>query len=173
MILHDQVPCRLSPAALLTACFLVLFALPSWSTATPVASTNGQTVVTDLPSTVDSNSATTNDEDDDAEAALAKAKADLKKAEAALKKIEAENRKSKADAKKAKKDAKKPKTDGTDQKDKPGFDFSQLAETIEKELEGKLGPDFEKKDGRARRQDREGDRKPIWPRFREEDGGAW
>ena len=31
MILHERVPCRLSPLALLAACLLVLFALPSWS----------------------------------------------------------------------------------------------------------------------------------------------
>ena len=147
MILHDQVSCRLSPVALLTACFLVLFALPSWSTAMPVASTNGQTVVAALLSTVDPDYEFANDDDndDDAEAAIAKAKADLKKAEAALKKIEAEARKAKVDAKKAKKDAKKPKTDGTDPKENPSFDFSQLAETIEKEIEGKLGPDFERR----------------------------
>ncbi|HEX4149195.1 MAG TPA: M56 family metallopeptidase, partial [Pirellulales bacterium] len=147
MILHDQVSCRLSPVALLTACFLVLFAVPSWSAATPAATTNGQTVIEALFSTVNPDSAITDDDDDDddAKAAVAKAKADLKKAEAALKKAEAHTRKAKGDAKKAKKDAKNPKNDQTDQKDKPGFDFSQLAETIEKELEGKLGPDFEKR----------------------------
>ena len=31
MILHERVPCRLSPLALLVAALLVLFALPSWS----------------------------------------------------------------------------------------------------------------------------------------------
>jgi beta-lactamase regulating signal transducer with metallopeptidase domain len=36
MILHEHVPCRLSPLGLLGVCLLVLFALPSWSTATPV-----------------------------------------------------------------------------------------------------------------------------------------
>ena len=38
MILHGHVPCRLSPLALLAACLLALFALPSWSTAKPVVS---------------------------------------------------------------------------------------------------------------------------------------
>ena len=37
MILHDHVPCRLSPLGLLGACLLVLFALPSWSAAKLVA----------------------------------------------------------------------------------------------------------------------------------------
>ena len=37
MILHDHVPCRLSPLGLLGACLLVLFALPSWSAANPAA----------------------------------------------------------------------------------------------------------------------------------------
>jgi beta-lactamase regulating signal transducer with metallopeptidase domain len=36
MILHEHVPCRLSPLSLLGACLLVLFALPSWSVARPV-----------------------------------------------------------------------------------------------------------------------------------------
>ncbi len=147
MILHDQVSCRLSPVALLSACFLVLFALPSWSAATPLANTNEQTVMAALLSTVDRGSAITNDDDDDDddddEPAIAKAKADLKKAEEALKKIEAETRKAKA--KKAKKDAKKAEADESDEKENPGFDFSQLAETIEKQIAGKFGPDFEKK----------------------------
>jgi len=38
MILHNHVPCRLSPLGLLGACLLVLFALPSWSTAKLVSS---------------------------------------------------------------------------------------------------------------------------------------
>ena len=38
MILHNHVPCRLSPLGFLGACLLVLFALPSWSTAKLVSS---------------------------------------------------------------------------------------------------------------------------------------
>ena len=53
MILHGHVSCRLSPLALLAACLLVLFALPSWSTAKPVASPNGETAVASLVPTVD------------------------------------------------------------------------------------------------------------------------
>ena len=41
MILHDHVPCRLSPLGLLGACLLVLFALPSWSAAKPPAARPG------------------------------------------------------------------------------------------------------------------------------------
>jgi beta-lactamase regulating signal transducer with metallopeptidase domain len=33
MILHDRIPCRLSPLGLVAACFLLLAALPSWSAA--------------------------------------------------------------------------------------------------------------------------------------------
>jgi beta-lactamase regulating signal transducer with metallopeptidase domain len=46
MILHNQVPCRLSPAVFLGACLLVLAALPAWSIAR--ASSRSQNL--DLPS---------------------------------------------------------------------------------------------------------------------------
>ena len=165
MILQGHASCRLSPLALLTACLLVLFALPSWSTANPAAHPPGETAVASLVPTVDLVSvASITDDDDDADDddddadddddddAIAKARADIHKAQAALKKIEADARKAKADGKKAKADGKKARTDAkkakTDEKDQKGdfeFDFSKLGETIEKAIEGNFGPDFEKK----------------------------
>ncbi len=41
LILHDHVPCRLSPLALLGACLLLLFAVPSWSKTEPAAAGEG------------------------------------------------------------------------------------------------------------------------------------
>ena len=155
MILHGHVPCRLSPLALLTACLLVLFALPSWSTATPVANPNGETAMPYQVPTVNPGSAAaiTDDEDDaddddedddkdgdDDDASIAKAKAELKKAEATLKKIM-------TDAKKAKADTKKSKADKKEEREERGrrIRLFQVGETIEKVIEGKFGPDFEKK----------------------------
>ena len=140
MILHDHVSCRLSPLALLAACLLALFALPSWSTAKPVAISNGAMPVLSPGPSVrpDSGATIADDDDDDDDSAIAKARADLKKAEANLKKIEADAKKAKADAKKAKNEAKEKKGDVE-------FDFSKLGETIEKAVEGNFGPDFEKK----------------------------
>ena len=138
MILHDHVSCRLSPLTLVAACLLALFALPAWSTAKPVATSNGaMPVLLPSPSVRPDSGATIADDDDD-DSAIAKARADLKKAEANLKKIEADAKKAKADAKKAKADVKGPKGDDE-------FDFSKLGETIEKAVEGNFGPDFEKK----------------------------
>src|SRR5262249_52938010 len=42
MILHDNVSCRLSPLGLLGAFLLLVFALPSWSAATPAAADYGK-----------------------------------------------------------------------------------------------------------------------------------
>jgi beta-lactamase regulating signal transducer with metallopeptidase domain len=155
MILHDHVPCRLSPRALLAACLLALFALPSWSTAKPIAISNGETgvaarVLNINPVSTDAIADDANDDDDDS--SIAKARADIKRAEAKLKKLEADAKKVKADAKKAKADAKKVKadakkaeSDGEEHKGDFQFDFSKLGETIEQSIEGKFGPDFEKK----------------------------
>ena len=58
MILHDHVSCRLSPLGLLGACLLVLFALPSWSAANPVAVTSeGELFSLAVTSTADQASA--------------------------------------------------------------------------------------------------------------------
>ena len=68
MILHDHVSCRLSPLGLLGACLLVLFALPSWSAANPVAVTNeGELFSLTVTSTADQASAglVMDDDDDD------------------------------------------------------------------------------------------------------------
>ena len=98
MILHGRVPCRLSPSALLLACLLALFALPSWSTAKPAASPAEEMVVASLVPTVDPVAVAVADDDDDDDAdgddgddddddaSIAKAKADAKQAEANLKK---------------------------------------------------------------------------------------
>ncbi len=70
MILHDHVSCRLSPLGLLGACLLVLFALPSWSAANPVAVTNeGELISLAVASTADQASAGSvmDDDDDDDE----------------------------------------------------------------------------------------------------------
>jgi beta-lactamase regulating signal transducer with metallopeptidase domain len=159
MILHGHTSCRLSPLALLTACLLVLFALPSWSTANPAARPVEEKAVASFVPTDDVVSAASikdddddaddddaDDDDDDADdddddASIAKAKADIEKAKAALKKAEADIRK------KAKADGKKAKADGKDQKGdfEFDFDFSKLGEIIEKAIEGNFGPDFEKK----------------------------
>ena len=67
MILHDHVPCRLSPLGLLGACVLLLFALPSWSMAKPSAhdpdelATISSTPATEQDIVVDSNA----DDDDE------------------------------------------------------------------------------------------------------------
>ena len=146
MILHGHVPCRLSPLALLTACLLALFALPSWSTAKLVASPNRESAIASLLPTMDSSSATflaadeddaSDDDEDGDDAAIARAKAELKKAEANLHKAE-------ADAEKAKADARKDKTDESEKKRESEFDFSDLGDTIEKAIESNFGPEFEK-----------------------------
>ena len=167
MILHGYVPCRLSPTALLTACLLALFALPSWSTAKPVPSPTIQSSEITFDTTITSTIADDDDDDDDDQAeeaddddnddddeAKVKAKAEAKKLEADRKKVKAEAKKLEADRKKAKTDAKKAKSEAKKAKTEPkehkaGFEFdldlSKLGENIEKEIQGKLGPDFELK----------------------------
>jgi hypothetical protein len=55
MILHDYVPCRLSPLGFVGACLLVLFALPSWLVAKPDApSAVDQTATVAIVSSVES-----------------------------------------------------------------------------------------------------------------------
>jgi len=142
MILHDHVPCHLSPLGLLGACLLVLFALPSWSAARPAAlDREDQLASTSIASTPDQGSAVpaADDDDDDQPASRAKTKA---KAEA-----------------KAKAKAKKPELDididlsriekEIESKFGSGSDFEkkmeEIGERIGKEIEAKFGPDFEKK----------------------------
>lgn len=70
MILHNRVPCRLSPLGLVAACLLLLFALPSWSAAKLVdLDQDGESTatLTALPSAdVLANSADDGDKDDNA-----------------------------------------------------------------------------------------------------------
>lgn len=67
MILHNHVPCRLSPLGLLGACLLVLFALPSWSTAKLVASdqNNDTASIAATQSGGETNVSLLDDDDDD------------------------------------------------------------------------------------------------------------
>ena len=167
MILHDYVPCRLSPFGLLAAGLLALFALPSWSAAKPVAddpeaalapAPRATTVdqastasvvddVDDADDDDDNDDADDDDDDDQPAARKAKARAEAKA-------------KAKADAKaKAKQKAKEHKVEGAGDRDvskiekeiesKFGPDFEkrmeELGEKIGKEMEEKFGPDFEKK----------------------------
>ncbi|MGP0069383.1 MAG: M56 family metallopeptidase [Isosphaeraceae bacterium] len=162
MILHGRVPCRLSPSALLLACLLALFALPSWSTAKPAASPAEEMVVASLVPTVDPVAVAVADDDDDDDAdgddgddddddaSIAKAKADAKQAEANLKKARSDAKKARSDAKKAKEDVEHDLSRiGKEIEGKFGPDFEkkmeELGEKIEKEIEGSFGPDFEKK----------------------------
>ncbi len=166
MILHDHVPCRLSPLSLLVACLLTLFALPSWSAARPVADDlNEATATVSLTATVDPVATVSivddddDDDDDDDARAKAKAKAAAKKAKADAKKAQADAKaKAKADAKaktKVKADAKEGKRDldrsqieiEIESKFGPDFEkkMEELGEKIEKEIESKFGPEFEKK----------------------------
>jgi beta-lactamase regulating signal transducer with metallopeptidase domain len=166
MILHDHVPCRLSPLGLLVACLLALFALPSWSAARPVADDpNAATATASLAPTVDpvatasivvdDDDADDDDDDDDDDAddarakAKAKAKADARKAKADAKKAQADAKaKAKAGAKaKAKADVKAKIDEEIESKFGPDFEkkMEELGEKIEKEIESKFGPDFEKK----------------------------
>jgi hypothetical protein len=176
MILHDHVPCRLSPLGLLGVCLLVLFGLPSWSAAKPAGlDRENQPALTSIVSTPPQgfavagddqddddekvakkdrdrdNIADADDEDDDADdddaddddekpAARAKAKAKAKKAEA----------KAKAKAKKAELeldvDLSRIEKE-IEAKFGPDFErrMEELGEKIGKEIEAKFGPDFEKK----------------------------
>ena len=143
-------PNRLSPLALLTACLVVLFALPSWSTAKSTAIANRVTDVASEVSAVDifgvdsiaddDNTDANDDDDEDNDASVAKAKAELKKAEALLRKAEAEAKKAKAKAEKATAEGKERKSDAEVE-----FDFSKLGEMIEKQIGSEFGPDFQKK----------------------------
>jgi beta-lactamase regulating signal transducer with metallopeptidase domain len=67
MILHNDVPCRLSPLSLIGACLLVLCALPAWSAAKLVAvDGNGAPVVLGaVPASPDATTLPADDDDDD------------------------------------------------------------------------------------------------------------
>ena len=160
MILHNHVPCRLSPVAFLGACLLVLVALPAWSMARVASSEQSAetTILTGAPDPSDA--LTVLDDDDDEKAPKGRVKDDdadddeddegdadddddddddengakaLERARAKVKEIEA-----KLEAKRAKGKAKAEKA----KKLAPKVDPSKR----EKELESKLGPgsDFEK-----------------------------
>jgi beta-lactamase regulating signal transducer with metallopeptidase domain len=138
MIVRGHASCRLSPTAFLAACFMVLLALPSWSTAGSATSGDKKTALASAVTAVDFVRY-----DDDA--SVAKAKADLKRAEASLRKALDDAKKAKADADKAKADRKKRDTEERDTEVGVEFDFSKFGEMIEKELGREFGPDFQKK----------------------------
>jgi len=171
MILHDHVPCRLSPLGLLGACLLVLIALPSWSAARPVAlDREDQLASTSIASTPDQGSAVSvaDDDADNDDAKVVKKDTDEDKVDDADDADDddddkpASRAKAKAKAKaeaKAKAKAKKPELDididlsriekEIESKFGSGSDFEkkmeELGEKIGKEIEAKFGPDFEKK----------------------------
>jgi beta-lactamase regulating signal transducer with metallopeptidase domain len=165
MILHEHVPCRLSPVGVLIACFLALFALPSWSPAKPasphpdrepahaaLASADGSGFAVaivddddddddDDDADDDDDDADDDDDDDDRAAARAKAREARAKAQADREKARAERGRARSDREKARAAA------GSDKK--PGRNFEkemdEIGEKIGKEIESKFGPDFEKK----------------------------
>jgi beta-lactamase regulating signal transducer with metallopeptidase domain len=166
MILHERVPFRLSPMALLAAALLVLFALPSWSaTVVPAGDpTDGPAPATLAPPAdpactsavvddddddddddADDDDDVDDDDDDDDSAVIAKAKKAEAKAKKAKAKAEAKEkaRKSRAEGKKGDSD------DDSDEKPDPEFEkkMEALGEKIGKEMEAKFGPgsEFEKK----------------------------
>ena len=186
MILHDHVPCRLSPLALLVACLLALFALPSWSAAKPAAEAPGAIArwLSLRPSIRSPPASIVDDDDDDDDdgtttmtrtttttmtmtTMIKKARADAKKAEADPRRPrptrrsqgrrqEAQGRRRKPRPSESQGRLKSNSTSKLDAKierqeieGKFGPDFEkkmeELGEKIEKEIEGKFGPDFEKK----------------------------
>jgi beta-lactamase regulating signal transducer with metallopeptidase domain len=159
MILHDHVPCRLSPLGLLGVCVLLLFALPSWSMAKPAAldpaelTTSLSTPATEQGIVVD------NDADGDGEKSIKKDK-DEATDDADADDDSTSRAKAKAKAKaKSKVKAKKSDLDvdlsaiekEIESKFGPDSDFEtkmeEFGEKIGKEMESKFGPgsDFEKK----------------------------
>src|SRR5262249_44259875 len=78
MILHNQVPCRLSPAVFIGACLLVLAALPAWSIAR--ATSPGQTLdlssIDSITDVCDALGAIVDDDDDDDKPSKARIKDD-------------------------------------------------------------------------------------------------
>jgi beta-lactamase regulating signal transducer with metallopeptidase domain len=168
MILHDHVRCRLSPLAILGAFALVLFALPSWVVAKPVVPAMADAFVslTSSPMPVasffggttddddkavkrsdddddDDDDADDDDDDDDDDKAAAKAKAEaaVERAKAALEAAQAKLATAKAQADAAKSKGQKAKAKASKSKEDLEIDLSG----IEKEIESRLGPDFEKK----------------------------
>jgi beta-lactamase regulating signal transducer with metallopeptidase domain len=168
MILHDHVSCRLSPLGLLGACLLVLFALPSWSAANPVAVTNeGEVFAVTIASTADQASTGSvmddDDDDDDDEMDDDDDDADDDDDDEADDNDDDDDdkpsakAKAKEKAKKAKEKTKAKKSDSDididlsriekeiEAKLGPGSDFEKKMEALGKELESKFGPEFEKK----------------------------
>jgi hypothetical protein len=167
LILHDHVPCRLSPLALLGACLLLLFAVPSWSKAEPAAAgedplaTVSVTALTGEDCVVNANA---NDDDDDANKIVKNDKDDADDADADddddndedtdEDDDDAPRRKEKTKAKATKSD-RELDVDLTALKkeieSKFGSDsdfekkVEELGEKIGKEMEAIFGPEFEKK----------------------------
>jgi beta-lactamase regulating signal transducer with metallopeptidase domain len=162
MILHDHVSCRLSPLGLLGACLLVLFALPSWSAANPVAVSNeGEVISVTIASTADQApaGAVMDDDDDDADDEMDDDDdADDDDDDSADDEDDDDKPSAKAKEKAKKAKEKKAKKSGSDididlsriekeieAKLGPGSDFEKKMEALGKEMESKFGPEFEKK----------------------------
>jgi beta-lactamase regulating signal transducer with metallopeptidase domain len=162
MILHDRVPCRVSPFVLLAAIVLVLLALPSWSAATAPAAESSAATAPALATAADAGSlvslavdddddddddADDDDDDDDDARAKQKAKRDearAKRDEARAKRDEARAKAAKAKAK-AKSAGKNDESDIEAKADKFGSDFEKKMEAFGKEMEDKFGPEFQEK----------------------------
>jgi BlaR1 peptidase M56 len=67
LILHDHVPCRLSPLGLLGACLLLLFAVPSWSKTEPASARENMLATASIATTTSETSVADNGIDDDAD----------------------------------------------------------------------------------------------------------
>ena len=65
LILHDHVPCRLSPLGLLVACLLLLFAVPSWSKAEPASVRDDMLATVSVATATGENSVADDDDADD------------------------------------------------------------------------------------------------------------
>jgi beta-lactamase regulating signal transducer with metallopeptidase domain len=154
MILHDHVPCRLSPVGLLTACLLVLLALPSWSATQPASggSEDQQTAFSTAPSGGPAKASVmdddegekgasldgdddADDDEDDADDRDDDDKAELK----AKRKAEAAALKAKAKAL-AKLKAKKSESEMDDDLARIEKEIEAKLAPIEKEIEAKLAP---------------------------------
>ncbi len=65
LILHNHVPCRLSPLALLAACLLLLFAVPSWSKGEPASVREDVLATVSVTTAAGENSVADDDDADD------------------------------------------------------------------------------------------------------------
>jgi len=153
MILHDHVPCRLSPLGLLGACLLVLFALPSWSAARPATVDRQDELATvSITPTADPGSAVSvadDDADDDDEKVVKKDKNEDKVDSADDADDDDDNADDDDDDDKSASRAKaKAKAEAKAKaKAKKSERETDVESRIEKEIESKFGPgsDFEKK----------------------------